>query len=199
MCGRPVDRPRRYFCADCINRVPFIRPDDAAYEIPDAVSAVRFEAETREAVNAYKFRSHLWLKEDFVDWLEAAASARFDLAAVDTVLPVPTTAFRRWDRGYNQCDYLARTLARRIDRSCPPRVLVRKGDPRRQSELSEAERRENVKGTFAVAKPGLVRGRTVLLVDDIMTTGATLAEAVKTLKNAQAARVWCVTLARSLH
>ena len=199
ICRRPVDRPGRHFCAECLNRIPFIRPGDFVYEIPDAVSAVRFECETREAVNAFKFRSHLWLRDDFTDWIEAAASARFDLAAADVVVAMPVTAYRRLDRGYNQCEYLAKALAKRIDRRFGKGVLARQGNPRRQSELSEEDRKENVKGTFAVRKPSEVRGRTIILVDDILTTGATLSEAVKSLKIAGASRVWCVTLAKSVH
>lgn len=197
-CSRPVDRPGRHVCSECLNRIPFARPEDGEYELPEVVSAVRFEDETRAAVNAYKFRRHLWLRADFTDWLEAAASSRFDLAAVDVVLAVPMTVRGRLDRGYNQCDYLAAALAKRIDRTFGRGVLIRQGSPARQSTLSAEERRSNVRGTFAVARPERVRGRTVLLVDDILTTGATLAEAVKTLKLAGAARVWSVTLARSV-
>lgn len=198
ICRRPVDRPGRHFCSECLNRIPFVRPEDGDDVLPDVVSAVRFEEEAREAVNAYKFRRAVWLRDDFTDWLEAAAAARFDLAAVDIVLAVPMTVFGRRDRGYNQCDYLAAALAKRIDRTFRRRVLVRRGSPARQSTLTEDERRRNVVGTFAVAKPEWVRGRTVLLVNDILTTGATLGEAVKTLKAAGAARVWSATLARSV-
>lgn len=198
VCGRPVDREGRYICSECLNRIPFIRPGDGVYEIEDAASAVRFECETRRMILDYKFNRHLWLKADFADWMEAAACARFDLAAVDVVLPMPTTAYNRLDHGYNQCDFLAEDLARRIDRRSSRRVLARKGHPARQSGLDEEARRENVKGTFAVRRPELVRGRTVLLVDDIMTTGATLAECGRELKASGAARVWSVTLARSV-
>jgi len=132
------------------------------------------------------------------DFLEAAVRARFDVAAVDVVLPMPTTWFHRMDRGYNPCVYLARQLARRIDRRLDARVLARQGSPRRQSDLAADERFENVKGTFAVRRAEWIRGRTVLVVDDILTTGATLSEAAKTLKAAGAARVWAATLARSI-
>ncbi|MBR4258041.1 MAG: ComF family protein [Kiritimatiellae bacterium] len=198
VCGRPVDRESRYVCADCLNRIPFIKPGDGVYEIDDAVSAVRFECETRQMVLDYKFNSHIWLRDDFVDWLAAAADARFDLAAVDLVLPMPSTVLHRLDRGYNPCAYLAEDLARRIDRRCPADVLARQGHPARQSGLSEEERLENVKGTFAVRRPEFVSGRTVLVVDDILTTGATLAECAKTLKAAGAWRVWSATLARAV-
>ena len=55
ICGRPVDREARYICADCLNRIPFVRPEDGMYEIDDAASAVRFECETREMINGFKF------------------------------------------------------------------------------------------------------------------------------------------------
>jgi predicted amidophosphoribosyltransferase len=76
--------------------------------------------------------------------------------------------------------------------------VKRQGKFETQSSLTEEERIENVKGTFAVRRPELVRGRTILVVDDIMTTGATLGECAKTLKAAGASRVWSVTLARSV-
>ena len=100
--------------------------------------------------------------------------------------------------GFNQCGYLAAELAKRIDRRCAARRLVRIGSPARQGGLDEDARRENVRGTFAAPDPAGVCGRTVLLVDDIMTTGATFSEAAATLKAAGAARVWCLALARSV-
>ena len=69
---------------------------------------------------------------------------------------------------------------------------------RRQAGLDEDARRANVKGTFAVRRPGRVRGRTVLVVDDVMTTGATLSECARALKASGAARVWCLAVARSI-
>lgn len=198
VCGRPCDRPARYVCAACLNRIPFVRPEDGVYEIADAASAVRFECETRQMILDYKFNGHLHLRNDFVDWIDAAARARFDLAAVDLVLPVPSTLVHRLDRGFNPSAILSAELARRISRVHPAGAVRRRGRPKRQSGLDEDDRRENVKDTFAVRRPELVRGRTVLAVDDIMTTGSTLAEFRKALKDAGASRVWSVTLARSV-
>ena len=198
ICGRPVDREARYICAECLNRIPFVRPEDGMYDIDDAASAVRFECETREIINGYKFKNSIWLRDDFVDWIEAAARARFDVAAIDAVVAIPTTLSHRINRGYNQSALLAESLAKRLDRRFLGRAVARTGHPKRQSSLSEEERAENVKGTIVVREPELVRGRTILLVDDIMTTGSTLAECAKTLKSAGAWRVWSVTLARSV-
>jgi len=168
------------------------------YEIDDAASAVRFECETREIINDYKFNGHIWLRDDFVDWVEAAARSRFDVSAIDAVIAIPTTLGHRINRGYNQSAFLAESLAKRLDRIFLGRAVARTGHPKRQSSLSEEERAENVKGTFVVREPELVRGRTILLVDDIMTTGSTLSECSKTLKAAGAWQVWSVTLARSV-
>ena len=153
-------------------------------------------------VNAFKFRDHVWMRDDFVDWLEAAARTRFRVDGITVVVPMPSTLLHRIDRGYNQCDCLARALARRLGRPCDAHALRRVGSPRRQGGLSEEERRANVVGTFRCrrsfgAKDG-GEGATVLVVDDIMTTGSTLSECARELKRAGAARVWCVTLARSL-
>lgn len=191
VCGRSVaGLEGEYLCEDCsgASRPHFDR----------AASAFRFEGKAREILLGFKFNRRLWLRDDFVDWLEAALRARFDDAAVDLVLPMPTTLFHRADRGYSQCAYLAKPLARRIDRLYRADILRRTGHPRRQSDLTEEERRENAKGTFAVRHPEFVRGRTVLVVDDVMTTGATLSECARSLKDAGVWRVWCLTLARSI-
>ena len=76
--------------------------------------------------------------------------------------------------------------------------MRRTGHPQKQSGLGEEERRSNAVGTFRVTRPSRVDGQTVLVVDDIMTTGATLSECAAELKRAGASRVWGVTLARSL-
>ena len=191
VCGRAVaGLEGEYLCDDCAGA--------AKPSFDRAASVFRFEGKAREMLLGFKFNRRLWLRDDFVDWLEAALRARFDGAAVDLVLPMPTTLFHRADRGYSQCAYLAKPLARRIDRLYRSDILRRIGHPRRQSDLTEEERRENAKDTFAVRHPELVRGRTVLVVDDVMTTGATLSECARTLKEAGSWRVWCLTLARSI-
>ncbi len=191
VCGQAAEGiSTDYVCVDCEG------PCRPAFD--RAVSAVRFEDKAREMVLGFKFRERLWLRDDFVDWLEAAARAHYALDAVDLVLPMPLTLYHQLDRGYNQSDYLASALATRLGRRYRTDLLKRVGNPARQSELNEADRRKNVLGTFAVKKPAFVRGRTILVVDDVMTTGSTLSECAKTLKAAGATRVWCLTLARSV-
>lgn len=221
ICSQPSDRPGRIVCSDCLNRLPALPVNgccrrcgraaeglDGEYLCEDcrtykpafdrASSAFHFDGEARELVNGYKFRNRIWLLPDLVDWLEATARARFKTDEIDLVVPMPSTWWHRLDRGFNQCAELAKALAKRLDLPYASNVMRRVGMPRRQGGLSEQERRENVIGTFRVRRPELVSHRTILVIDDIMTTGSTLSECAAELKLASADRVWCLTLARSV-
>lgn len=115
----------------------------------------------------------------------------------DLVVPVPLDLARlRW-RGFNQAAVLARVLADRWRRPWHPMALQRCRATPPQVGLGRDDRRRNVAGAFAVRERTAVRDRTVLLVDDVMTTGATVEECAKTLRRAGARRVDVVALARA--
>jgi len=120
------------------------------------------------------------------------------------ILPIPLHPSRQRERGFDQAELLARGLTRALRRDSTTRSLrVESGCLRRtratapQSGLSLVARRENVRGVFAVTEPRRVRDRVVVLVDDVMTTGATLSACAASLKKAGARRVLAVTLARA--
>jgi ComF family protein len=115
----------------------------------------------------------------------------------DVIIPIPLGKRRRNERGYNQAALLARPLALALNISYRPRALKRIRETKSQVGLSFAQRRENVSGAFE-AVPKLVSGRRVLLVDDVMTTGATLEAAAQALKNAGAADVQGLTLVKTV-
>jgi ComF family protein len=102
---------------------------------------------------------------------------------------------KRWERGFNQAELLARPVARRYGLALSTN-LKRKRYTKAQAGLTEARRLENAKGSFAIARPGEIRGKRVLLIDDVFTTGATLRAAAAILKEAGAAHVSALTLAR---
>lgn len=115
----------------------------------------------------------------------------------DLLVPVPLDLERlRW-RGFNQAAALARALAARQGRPLHPVALQRCRATPPQVGLGEDDRRRNMAGAFAVRDRAAVRGRTILLVDDVMTTGATVEECAKTLRRAGASRVDVVVLARA--
>jgi len=121
--------------------------------------------------------------------------ARLGMVTSETLLvPIPLNAARRRRRGYNQAEVLARALAARTGASVDPLALGRTRATPTQTALTPEARRANVAGAFAATG---VRGVRVVLVDDVLTTGATLAEAAMSLAEAGATSVGAVTFARA--
>lgn len=127
-----------------------------------------------------------------------------ETAEIELVVPVPLHPSRERERGYNQAEVLALGLRRGLRRMglgtiprVEARVLVRKRPTLSQSGLHQGARQENVRGAFAVRLPDAIRGRSVLLVDDVMTTGATVSACALALKRAGARKVLTLTLARA--
>ena len=127
------------------------------------------------------------------------SSSWFDDQAAPLVVPVPLHKSRRRSRGFNQSELIARAAVRQLPRKLETLTdaLVRQRDTISQVGLSREERIENVRDAFRVAQPSRVNGRDILLVDDVMTTGTTLSECARVLKQAGAERVWAATVARA--
>jgi ComF family protein len=117
--------------------------------------------------------------------------------AVDLVVPVPLSAARLAERGYNQAALLARPLALGSGLSFRPQALLRCRETRSQVGLSGKQRRENVAGAF-LGNPQIVLGKKTLIVDDVTTSGATLEACAQALRTAGALEVVALTLARAV-
>jgi ComF family protein len=116
--------------------------------------------------------------------------------AFDAIVAMPMHWRRRWQRGFNQSALLAEELARRTGLPVLAAVRRKKGTPP-QAGLTAAQRRANVSGAFEIRKAGVVRGKRIVLVDDVFTTGATAAACARALKRAGAAHVAVLTVARA--
>jgi ComF family protein len=127
-------------------------------------------------------------------WVEHGQARLRELGA-EIVIPVPLHWTRRWARGYNQSETLGRELAARLRLPFRPRWLRRRRRTPKQTHQSPTARRENVHNAFVVAAWAQLRGKTVLLVDDVLTTGSTAHEAARALRSAGAARVVVAVLA----
>jgi ComF family protein len=127
---------------------------------------------------------------------QEAVCPRLRNEGIGLVVPVPLHWRRRWGRGHNQAEALGREIARGLGVPFDPWVLQRVRHTPQQLQPSASARRENVKGAFRARSGATVARQTVLLVDDVMTTGSTAGEAARTLRGAGAARVIVAILAR---
>lgn len=161
-----------------------------------ARAVARYDGVARELVHRLKYSDRQELALGLGRLMQMAAAE--SLADVDVIIPVPLHWTRLWQRRFNQAAALAAVVARGSGKPMEPLWLRRRKATRRQVGLSRAERQHNLQGAFIVpeaAKP-LVRGKRVLLVDDVLTTASTANAAARVLMRAGAGHVDIVTFAR---
>jgi ComF family protein len=163
-------------------------------------AALVYGGAVARAIARMKYESRPDLARPLADLLWRALEPHAASLRGAVVVPVPLHPSRLAERGFNQSALLGRRLARHLGAPLAPRALARTRDTRQQATLDRAGRVGNVAAAFAVRSEhgdGLVRGRAVLLVDDVMTTGATLDACEQALAAGRAARVHRVVLARA--
>ena len=207
VCRKCLHEPRpflaEYFCVSC--RTPFLNgfPLDSEGRCALCRAGLRgfdaaycfgaYEGTLRELIHLYKYRQVQTLSRPLAEFLLSALPLD---ESFDAVIPVPLHWRKRWQRGFNQSDLLARAIARR--RGIPVvHALGRSKFTKTQAGLSNTERRKNVAAAFRCRRAGkTVAGKHVLLIDDVMTTGSTAAACARALKQAGASRVVLATVAR---
>jgi ComF family protein len=207
-------------CADCVQRfaapvprcarcalqrgAPMLACGDCLREPPPyvrTVCAADYIFPWDGLISAFKFHGHVELAGALADLLTSAVrhSIARDAPLPQRVLPVPLATQRLTERGYNQAWELARRVAKNLGLPAHADVLLRHVDTAHQIELSRSERQRNLRTAFMVDphQRALVQGQDIALVDDVMTTGATVAEATQTVLRAGAASVQVWVLART--
>lgn len=162
---------------------------------PEPSAIFVFDGLVQKLIHAFKYEAQFWVL-DFVN--EFIKKSEDDFLDIDCIIPVPLHSRRLRERGYNQSALLGRLWARKWECDFFLEELVRVFDTPSQTGLSREGRRDNVKNAFVVKKPKIISGRSILLVDDVCTTGATLNEAAHVLKEAGAKDVQTWTIAMVL-
>jgi ComF family protein len=196
-----IERP---FCAHCGVRFEVPAEDGdvcpaCLVEPPDYTAAravVAYDAASKGMILEFKHGDQTHLTTTFTPWL-ARIGAEFRPHAT-AVVPVPLYRWRLWRRRYNQAGLLARALARVWGVPYVPQVLKRVKPTASQGHLTALQRHENVAGAFAIdpVDRAWVKGQSIVLIDDVYTTGATVKACARVLKKAGAERVDVLTLAR---
>ncbi len=184
-CAHPLPSPG--LCGRCIAEPPHY---DAV------VAACRYAYPTGELIQACKYGGRLVVATPLAAMLEVMLEAVPDPSPPDLLLPMPLSAERLRTRGFNQALELARRLARTLGTTLDARLCVKTRETPPQSRLPWKERRNNVRGVFTVQAN--LEGCHVAVVDDVLTTGATLSELARNLKRAGAASVTGWVVARTV-
>jgi len=188
-CGYPFpyEAPGIKFCAACVRKAP---PFDRAR------AALRYDEHSKGLVTGLKFSDKTHQAPTFAKLMATAGNPLINES--DCIIPVPLHRVRLFMRRYNQAALLALGLAKISAKPVIYDMLVRKINTPPQMRLNRRERQKNVKSAFGLNEKyrEKVKGKSVLLVDDVMTTGATIESCAKALKKSGAWRVNVLTLAR---
>lgn len=208
-CGKPGAR----WCNECQARVVTVQAPLCAYcgiplnssgicptcqKVKPKFSALRswavFTDPLKEALHRLKYRGDVGLGDSLA--AQMLGFVRGLDWPIDMVVPIPLGKKRLYERGYNQVGLIARPLAMSLGFEYSPHELVRRRETRSQVGLSREARRENVREAFAAGP--LAKGKTVLVMDDVATTGSTLSSGAEALFLSGAKDVYALTVARAL-
>lgn len=192
VCGTWLVEPEVALCALCAAELPPAEPEMELGALDGVVAATRYTALVREAMRAFKFGHQPWRGAPLGALVAREAASA--LPAMDLVLPVPLPADRLRERGYNQSALLARPVGRRLGLPVVHGALERAAGAAPQSERDAAERML-IDTEWRVARPGVVAGRRIVVLDDVITTGATVRSIARLLREHGAVSVWAAALA----
>ena len=220
LCSKLLTLDDRDFCANCLgaltmdphctcprcaatvgpftsltNGCPLCR--DERFHFDRVFRLGPYDGPLRQAILRMKHRAGEGLADAVGDAWSGPLATKLREIGTSIVLPTPLHWWRRWRRGFNQSESLARPLATRLCVPCSTGVLVRIRNTASQVQQTALGRRDNLRGAFAVRRKTDVVGRTVALVDDVFTTGSTANEAAKALRQAGAIGVIVAVLAHS--
>ena len=217
-CGKPIRRGQLYsLCSECIDSIKWAnrrtcricgKPLESWYpsdvcsgctgtvrHTDGGVVCFIYQGCVREMIHALKYSGKAYLARILGQIL--ADKITYERLGFDICIPVPMFAEKEEKRGYNQAELIARFMCEILGKPCRQELLVRTRDTAPMNRLSAKARRRNIKGAFSVPKKyeSILEGKTVLLVDDIYTTGSTVNTCAAELKRAGASKVFTAVMA----
>ncbi len=208
VCGRMLLRGERYLCLYCLSDLPYSyfwswrgNPAENSFagkigvEMVSTLLIYRQESPYSKIVHAFKYQNRRGLCSYMGDMLGDKMAEGGWAKSFDFIIPVPLHPLKKWMRGYNQAEILSDALSERIGVPVLKGVLQRKRYTKTQTRKSAQERLSGMSGAFRVRNKNLLSGKNLLLVDDVMTTGATLSACAGEILRSEGSRVSIAALA----
>jgi len=221
LCGQPLEKDAvQGICSNCLEFLPFIReprcsvcgkpleetegaeeterrycPDcrRVSHDFDQALSVFEFSLSVRELIHRYKYGKEFSLSRTFGFFLSELL--RESGWQADGIVPVPLHKNRLRSRGFNQSVLLGDSISGHLGIPCMDQVLIRNIDTKTQTGFNRRQRAENLKNAFIVKDPVPIRGKSILLIDDVYTTGATADSCSRVLRRAGAKGIYLLTIA----
>jgi len=185
-CSRPTENLRGLYCPSCIK---------THYYFDRAWAATLYNDTMRQMIHLFKYGNKTSLRYIFYEFItEFIDTYLIPISQFDLIIPIPLHPVRLRERGYNQSLLIAQMLSYDHTIPCETNSLQRRRNTRYQARLSQKERWTNIKAAFKINHHNNIIDKNILIVDDLLTTGATLSEAARILKAHGAAHVAALTL-----
>ena len=195
ICGVCGKMGENYLCYECKEKLELI--SKTTYDKTNNHIWLFEYDDIRNLLLKYKFNECSYLYKTISEFILSNIKVRAILNQADYIIPVPIHIKRKFERGYNQCELIAKRLSKEIDNlEYLPDVLAKKKNVNPQSTLNQEERRINIQGAFYIKKYINLENKSVVLFDDIYTTGSTVNECIKVLKKLNYKTIYIFTIAK---
>lgn len=183
-CGKPLEDEREEYCYDCSRR---------NWEYVQGKALWVYKGTVRDSLYRFKYHNRREYARYYGRELARIYGGWIRRCRIQAIIPIPLSRRRLRQRGFNQADLVARQVGKELGIPVYSHLLLRVRDTRAQKELNDEERKNNLKRAFKTSA-NKVQLDHILLIDDIYTTGSTMNEAAKELKQAGAVRVYCLSI-----
>lgn len=200
ICGMYGKINENYICNNCYENIKKIKKcvinEYNNRNFSKHLYIFRYEGIIRNKIIEYKFEDKGYLYKMFAKIILSDKKTCNFIKKYDVIIPVPISKKRKKKRGYNQSELVANELAQKLNQDIWTDIIIKKKDNKPQSELNKLERIKNVEDIYEINKPIEVKNKKVLLLDDIYTTGSTVNEIARKLKQNQTQEIGVITLAK---
>ena len=193
-CKNNLPRIKGEICYACGRESDFCSCKGEKYFVSQ-IAPFYYDGNVRKGLHSFKFRKSQQNAEAFCEEMADAVNERYPNKHFDYIIPVPMTSKSIRQRGYNQVDILCNGVSKLLEITPEKRILTKLYETEKQHGISYLFRKGNLTGVFEVTDPMEVRGKTILLCDDVSTSGETFNECAKMLWLNGAEAVYCVSLA----